>query len=178
MVEVNYDLIEQLLQARNISRRQLAKLIGVSPDTLAGSFRRKSKMKLFQLWQISKALNVRMYDLLAVNSDENYSQEELEKFESEQKNFEYFENEDEIDAIVQSLEKLNSKGLSIIKSIATLLSDITELKASYTVIHGPTITGEWKPSLEEFKALMNNSSTEKKEECPWPEEEHQTDQDP
>lgn len=164
MVEVDYDAIERLLQARNLSRRQLAKVIGVSPDTLAGSFRRKSKMKLYQLWQISKALNVRMYDLLGVNADENYAREELEKLESEQIKFEYIANDEKIEEITRLLERLNSKGLNIIKSIVIKLTEVSELQAQYKVQHFLFPEHEYSMSQEELESFMKDDPLKEKED--------------
>ena len=142
LVQVDYEAIDLLLQARKISRRQLAKMIGVSPDTLAGAFRRGSKMKVFQLWQIASILSVQPIDLLVSDKEGNYNSEDIEKVESAKFDFDFFATEDEIAEINTILEKLNPKALKIIKTIATEFSEIQEFKADYTVLHGDVISRE------------------------------------
>lgn len=163
MVQVDYEAIDLLLQARKISRRQLAKLIGISPEALAASFRRKSKMKVYQLWQIAHILSVNAADLLLTDENGKYNEEDLQKVESEKFDFDFNTSEDEIGEINLILEKLNLKGLQIVKTIASALSEISELKADYTVLHGSTVTGETQISPEEYNALMNSSVKEEEE---------------
>jgi transcriptional regulator with XRE-family HTH domain len=141
LVQVDYEAIDLLLQARKMSRRQLAKLLGISPDTLAGSFRRGSKMKVFQLWQIANILSVKPTDLLATDEDGHYSNEDIEKVESEKFESEFLISEDNIGDIDIILEKLNPKGLQIIKTIAAEFSKIPEFQANYSLLKS-TYSGE------------------------------------
>ncbi len=160
MVQVDYESLDLLLQARKISRRQLARLINISPDALGASFRRNSKMKEIQLCQIAHILSVQPTDLLATDENGNYFDGDNEKVDSEKIKYEFLSNDDEIEEIRRILEKLNSKGLDIIKTIAGLLSEISELKAQYSVQHQLLPEHEYRMSAEDLDALMNAEKEE------------------
>lgn len=108
-------------------------------------------MKVYQLWQIAHILSVNPTDLLSKEADDI----DFQKVESEKIQSEYLANDDEIEEIVRILEKLNSKGLSIIKSIAANLSDVSELQTQYKVYHKLFPEHEYHMSPEELDALMN-----------------------
>lgn len=160
MVQVDYETIDLLLQNKRISRRQLAKLIGVSPDTLAGSFRRNSKMKVFQLYQIASILSVEPIDLLLPDNNGNYNLEDLKKVEAGKSTYdEFFINGDKIDEITDILSKLNQKGLYLIKVLANELCNIPEMKAPYSVIT-KSFSGEGYLSEDDMKELNLKNSEE------------------
>lgn len=59
-----YNRIDQLLNKKNMSRRQLAKIIGVPPTTLQSAFEKNSNLSIDRLSKIAKALDVEPGDIL------------------------------------------------------------------------------------------------------------------
>lgn len=62
-----YNRIDQLLNKKNMSRRQLAKMIGVPPTTLQSAFEKNSNLSVDRLSKIAKALGVEPSDILGSN---------------------------------------------------------------------------------------------------------------
>ena len=86
MSTVNYDRLTQLLEQNRMSRRELARRIGISPDTLAGSFRRESKMNNWQIIQIANALKVTpdlFSDIIGIPYEDNVKLYGYSKIERE-----------------------------------------------------------------------------------------------
>lgn len=61
-----YDRVDQILESRRMSRRQLALLAGISENTISAAFRRKSKrVSLENIVRISRALDLSPKELCA-----------------------------------------------------------------------------------------------------------------
>lgn len=58
-----YQRIDELLAENNMSRRQLAKAIGIPPTTLQSAFEKKSNIPIERLRKILAVLNVRYEDI-------------------------------------------------------------------------------------------------------------------
>lgn len=62
-----YNKIDELLNQKNMSRRQLAKEIGVAPSTLQSAFEAKSKLSIERLKKILAVLDARYEDIYPSN---------------------------------------------------------------------------------------------------------------
>lgn len=61
--EYVYNKIDELLNQKNMSRRQLAKEIGVAPSTLQSAFEAKSKLSIERLKKILAVLDAKYEDI-------------------------------------------------------------------------------------------------------------------
>jgi Helix-turn-helix. len=68
---MNYDSLEKLLKERKLSRRKLAKIIGISPNTLTSAINANSQTGIINtpttLQHIANALECDVYDLLTIS---------------------------------------------------------------------------------------------------------------
>jgi len=112
---VDYDELDRLLSVRGISRRQLATMIGISPDTLAGSFRRKGRLKMDHVWKIAECLGVSAESLSSVSG-------------SDLKGFEEY-SVSKLDAQLASLvNKLNTAGYEKLMDAVQVLLMVPEFR--------------------------------------------------
>ena len=108
---VNYNVLDQLLFQAGMSRRSLAREIGVSQDTLAGSFRRNSQMSAPQIAKIADILNVRT-SLFSDIADDSCSRVNVMVS----------------DKVYRKLLKLNNTGLSEVDHMIDMLLKIPEYR--------------------------------------------------
>lgn len=80
---MNYELLDRLLKEKHISRRQLAKMLGIKPTTLQSAFERKSGMDPMIIRQMSEILEC-SYAQLSMTQDqwEAFVEESRSRFAS------------------------------------------------------------------------------------------------
>lgn len=126
MIRIDYDALDTFLEQRGMSRRQLAAKIGIAPNTLAGSFRRQSKMKIDQIWKIADALAISPVQLLPESNYDNPSDynRDLELITSGRSGHRNMLSRDKIIAILDDLFLLNVPGLEAAHQQIHLLTEV------------------------------------------------------
>lgn len=124
MIQIDYEALDKLLSTRGISRRQLASKIGVSADTLAGSFRRKSRLKIDLVWKIADCLGIGALQLLPKDSEGKYDPDDYQRVRFGRTEYEAMVEDDTIRAIGEKLVLLNKSGIEQALSMITLLTEV------------------------------------------------------
>lgn len=118
MFDVDYDELDKLLANRGISRRQLAAMIGISPDTLAGSFRRKGRMNINSIRRIADSLNTNVESFSSVSSSDCDSSEKYEVYK--------------LDSLLADLvSQLNSDGYEKMIDAVQVLLKVPEFRKDF-----------------------------------------------
>lgn len=128
MIAVNYQTLEGMMKVRDISRHKLAITIGVPVNTLAGSFRRHTRMKIETLWKIADALNVYATALVDRNgypSEDTYWAD-LKAVENGRPAYELLKEDARIDGLCSELRQLNGDGIQKALEYVLLLKKIPE----------------------------------------------------
>ena len=130
MIRIDYDALDTFLEQRGMSRRQLAAKIGIAPNTLAGSFRRQSKMKIDQIWKIADALAISPVQLLPESNYDNPSDynRDLELITSGRSGHRNMLSRDKINEILDDLLLLNVPGLETAQQQIHMLTEIPRFK--------------------------------------------------
>ena len=132
MVSVNYQALEEMMKVRDISRHKLAITIGIPVNTLAGSFRRHTRMKIDTLWKIADCISVPAADLIDRNrypTEEAY-QSDLKAVENGRPDHEIMVEDENIIEIIHRLRKLNLLGLRQMLSLIDLVSEVPKYQKS------------------------------------------------
>lgn len=124
MIQIDFDELDRLLSTRGISRRQLAARIGVSPDTLAGSFRRKSKLKIDLVWKIADCLGIDALQLLPADENGNYNPDDYQRIQYGRTEYESMIENETIRSIREKLALLNESGIKQAESLVSLLTEV------------------------------------------------------
>ena len=134
MIQIDYDELDRLLSNRGISRRQLAAKIEVSPGTLAGSFRRKSKLKIDRVWKIADYLGIKAIQLLQKDSEGNFNSADYERILFGKTEYESMMENEAIHAIGEKLALLNEFGIKHILNYAALLTEVPSFRKSNSCV--------------------------------------------
>ena len=113
MIDIDYTKLEKMLEIKGISRRKLAKDTEISENSIAGSFRRRSKMKTAYLVRIANYFNVSPLALLKTdsNGEANPSDiEQLETFQQANCDIDSIIEDFDIDTMIDDLRKLTQEG--------------------------------------------------------------------
>lgn len=132
MISVNYPALEAMMKVRDVSRRQLAITIGVPVNTLAGSFRRHTRMKIDTLWKIADRLSVSAVSLVdrsGYATEEAY-QADVKAVENGRSDHDIMVEDTQILEILHVLRNLNAAGLRKALSLVELLNEVPKLQKS------------------------------------------------
>ena len=124
MVEVDYAKLGKLLELSGISRRKMAVDTGISENSIAGSFRRHSKMKTAYLIRIANYFGVSPSVLLKTNADGKPNSEDLEQIDilkQSETDIDRMIEDFDIEWIVEELKKLNQPGHMKVQEYIELL---------------------------------------------------------
>lgn len=158
MIEIDYDELDKLLANRGISRRQLAAMIGISPQTLAGSFRRKGRIKIYLVWKIADCLGIKAFQLLKKDSDGNCDYDDWERIHFGRTEYDVMVEDNTIRSIGEKLVLLNEAGINQALKLVSLLTEVPRYQKTEAELTADKERTEQKV-IDEFIRKKNHSDS-------------------